>query len=135
MTMTATKTPKTETPAENFQRWAPPRIEAALKRIGPGCANSARKGSRKRSDGERRRSLPAARARLQADLYLPSGEISDTLIYRIAKDANDDGRPLVLFSETLLSTFRRFAAKMPLLILLPDPLPFSANIPQSGLEC
>ena len=36
--------------------------------------------------------------------------------------------------ETQLSTFRRFAAKMPLLILLPDPPPFSANIPQSGLE-
>ena len=35
---------------------------------------------------------------MQADLYLPSGEISDTLIYRIAKDANDDGRPLVLFT-------------------------------------
>ena len=37
-------------------------------------------------------------ARLQADLYLPTGEISDTLIYRIARDANDDGRPLVMFT-------------------------------------
>ena len=34
----------------------------------------------------------------QADLYLPTGEISDTLVYRIAKDADDDGRPLVLFT-------------------------------------
>src|SRR5262245_49747893 len=39
--------------------------------------------------------LPVARAK-QADLYLPTGEISDTLLYRIAKDANDDGRPLVM---------------------------------------
>jgi hypothetical protein len=41
--------------------------------------------------------LPVARAK-QADLYLPTGEISDTLLYRIAKDANDDGRPLVMFT-------------------------------------
>jgi hypothetical protein len=41
--------------------------------------------------------LPIARAK-QADLYLPTGEISDTLLYQIAKDANDDGRPLVLFA-------------------------------------
>jgi hypothetical protein len=41
--------------------------------------------------------LPIAEAK-QADLYLPTGEISDTLIYQIAKDANDDGRPLVLFT-------------------------------------
>jgi hypothetical protein len=41
--------------------------------------------------------LPVARAR-QADLYLPSGEISDTLVHRIAKDASEDGRPLVLFT-------------------------------------
>jgi hypothetical protein len=40
--------------------------------------------------------LPIARAK-QADLYLPTGEISDTLIYRIAKDAAADGRPLVMF--------------------------------------
>jgi hypothetical protein len=33
----------------------------------------------------------------ESDLYLASGEISDTLIYRIAKDADDDGRPLVVF--------------------------------------
>jgi hypothetical protein len=41
--------------------------------------------------------LPIARAK-EADIYLPTGEISDTLLYRIAKDANDDGRPLVLFT-------------------------------------
>jgi hypothetical protein len=38
--------------------------------------------------------------RHRADLYLPTGEISDTLNYRIAKDAVDDGRPLVLFTLT-----------------------------------
>ena len=41
--------------------------------------------------------LPIARAR-QADLYLPTGEISDTLIFKIAKDAAADGRPLVMFT-------------------------------------
>src|SRR5262245_62625743 len=41
--------------------------------------------------------LPIARAN-EADLYLPTGEISDTLLYRIAKDANNDGRPMVLFT-------------------------------------
>src|SRR5262249_56048373 len=41
--------------------------------------------------------LPIARAK-QADLYLPTGEISDTLIHRIAKDAAADGRPLVMFT-------------------------------------
>jgi hypothetical protein len=41
--------------------------------------------------------LPIARAK-EADVYLPTGEISDTLLYRIAKDADDDGRPLVLFT-------------------------------------
>ena len=35
---------------------------------------------------------------MQADLYLPTGEISDTLVHRIARDANDDGRPLVMFT-------------------------------------
>src|SRR6516165_6100325 len=30
--------------------------------------------------------------------YLPTGEISDTLIYKIASDANFDGRPLVMFT-------------------------------------
>jgi hypothetical protein len=41
--------------------------------------------------------LPIARAK-QADLYLPTGEISDTLLFQIARDANEDGRPLVVFT-------------------------------------
>jgi hypothetical protein len=41
--------------------------------------------------------LPVARAH-DADLYLPSGEISDALLWRIAKDADDDGRPLVVIA-------------------------------------
>jgi hypothetical protein len=41
--------------------------------------------------------LPVAE-RNQADLYLPTGEISDTLIYQIACDAAADGRPLALFT-------------------------------------
>src|SRR5262249_25293716 len=41
--------------------------------------------------------LPIARAK-QADLYLPTGEISDTLLFRICRDAAEDGRPLVLFT-------------------------------------
>jgi hypothetical protein len=41
--------------------------------------------------------LTIARSK-QADLYLPTGEISDTLLYQIAKDANKDGRPLVMFT-------------------------------------
>ena len=34
----------------------------------------------------------------EADLYLPSGEISDSLLYRMAKDAVKDRRPLVVFT-------------------------------------
>jgi hypothetical protein len=41
--------------------------------------------------------LPIARAR-QAEVYLPTGEISDTLLHRIAADASEDGRPMVLFT-------------------------------------
>jgi hypothetical protein len=41
--------------------------------------------------------LPIARAH-QADLYLPTGEISDTLIFQIVQDAVADGRPLVMFT-------------------------------------
>ena len=41
--------------------------------------------------------LPIARAR-QTDLYLPTGEISDTLLHQMASDANKDGRPLVVFT-------------------------------------
>ena len=33
----------------------------------------------------------------QADLYLPTGEISDTLVFKIAEDAHIAGRPLVVF--------------------------------------
>jgi hypothetical protein len=40
---------------------------------------------------------PIARAK-QADLYLPTGEISDTLLYQMASDADEDGRPLVVFT-------------------------------------
>jgi hypothetical protein len=38
---------------------------------------------------------PVARDR-QADLYLPAGEISDTLLWRVAADTRTDGRPLVV---------------------------------------
>jgi hypothetical protein len=41
--------------------------------------------------------LPIAE-QFEADLYLPTGEISDTLVYQIAKEADDDGRPLVMFT-------------------------------------
>jgi hypothetical protein len=41
--------------------------------------------------------VPIANAR-EADVYLPTGEISDTLIYQIAKDAAEDGRPMVMFT-------------------------------------
>jgi hypothetical protein len=41
--------------------------------------------------------LPIAE-RFEADLYLVTGEISDTYTYQIAKDANEDGRPLVVFT-------------------------------------
>jgi hypothetical protein len=41
--------------------------------------------------------LPIAE-QFEADLYLPTGEISDTLVFQIAKEANDDGRPLVMFT-------------------------------------
>jgi len=41
--------------------------------------------------------LPIA-ARFHADLYLPTGEISDTLTFQIAQDAAEDGRPLRVFT-------------------------------------
>jgi hypothetical protein len=41
--------------------------------------------------------LPIARAK-QADLFLPTGEISDTQLYQMASDADHDGRPLVVFT-------------------------------------
>jgi hypothetical protein len=36
--------------------------------------------------------------RYDADAYLMTGEISDTLVYMIAKDAAEDGRPMVMFT-------------------------------------
>lgn len=41
--------------------------------------------------------LPIAR-RFKADLYLPAGEISDTLLFKMAKDGAADGRPMVVFT-------------------------------------
>jgi hypothetical protein len=35
-----------------------------------------------------------------ADLFLPAGELSATLIYQMARHAADDGRPMVVFSFT-----------------------------------
>jgi hypothetical protein len=35
--------------------------------------------------------------RFEADLYLPSGEISDTLLWRMARDGAADGRPMAVF--------------------------------------
>jgi hypothetical protein len=43
--------------------------------------------------------LPVAHAK-QADMYLNTGEISDTRLYEIARDAATDGRPLVVFTLT-----------------------------------
>lgn len=40
--------------------------------------------------------LPIAR-RFEADLYLQTGEISDTRLYRIARDGAEDGRPMIVF--------------------------------------
>jgi hypothetical protein len=45
-----------------------------------------------------------------------------------------NGDALAVVLNTPLSTLRRFAAKMSLLILLPNPLPFPADFPQSGLK-
>jgi hypothetical protein len=41
--------------------------------------------------------LPIAEEK-EADLYLPTGEISDALLYQIARDAAEDGRPMVMFT-------------------------------------
>jgi hypothetical protein len=38
--------------------------------------------------------------RLGIDLYLPSGEISDTLLWLMARRAVEDGRPMVVFTVT-----------------------------------
>jgi hypothetical protein len=42
---------------------------------------------------------PVARLK-QADAYVNTGEISDTRLYEIARDAAKDGRPLVVFTMT-----------------------------------
>jgi hypothetical protein len=42
---------------------------------------------------------PVARAK-QADAYVNTGEISDTRLHEIARDAAKDGRPLVVFTMT-----------------------------------
>ncbi|MEJ7567966.1 MAG: hypothetical protein WKF41_06845 [Gaiellaceae bacterium] len=42
---------------------------------------------------------PIAESR-RADLYLPKGELSDTLIYEMAKTGAEDGRPMVVFTLT-----------------------------------
>ena len=39
--------------------------------------------------------LPVCKKR-QATLALPAGEISDTMVYELLRDANEDGRPLVI---------------------------------------
>lgn len=55
---------------------------------------------------------PLAR-RYEADLYLAGGELSDTLIYRMARDASADGRPLVVFT---FSDFDPAGIQMPVSI-------------------
>lgn len=40
---------------------------------------------------------PAAQ-RYDADLYLPAGEISDTMLWQMARDGDADGRPMVVFT-------------------------------------
>jgi hypothetical protein len=37
-------------------------------------------------------------SRYQADLYLPAGEISDTMLHQMAVSARDDGRPMVVLT-------------------------------------
>ena len=36
--------------------------------------------------------------RFQADLYLPTGEISDTMLWQMAKSTGDDDRPMIVFT-------------------------------------
>jgi hypothetical protein len=56
--------------------------------------------------------MPIAQ-RYGADLYLPTGEISDTLMYRMAKDGAKDGRPMVVFT---ISDFDPAGYQMPVSI-------------------
>jgi hypothetical protein len=71
---------------------------------------------------------PIARA-YDADLFLPTGEISDTQIYLLAKAAQDDGRPLVVlyFADSdpggwqmSISVARKLQAFKTLLPKMPD---------------
>ena len=64
-----------------------------------------------------------------ADLFLPTGEISDTQIYLLAKAAQDDGRPLVVFYfadsdpggwQMSISVARKLQAFRALLPKMPD---------------
>ena len=43
------------------------------------------------------RAILSPMAKVRADLYLPSGEISDTLLYPMARTGAEDGRPMVVF--------------------------------------
>ena len=49
----------------------------------------------------------------RADLYLAAGELSDTLVWRMARDAEADGRPLIVFT---FSDFDPAGAQMPVSI-------------------
>jgi hypothetical protein len=51
--------------------------------------------------------------RLNADLYLTGGELSDTLLYQIARDGAEDGRPMQVFT---LSDFDPAGHQMPISI-------------------
>lgn len=64
-----------------------------------------------------------------ADLYLPTGEMSDTLIYRIAETSAADGRPMVILyfadcdpagHQMILSVTRKLQALKVLLPGMPD---------------
>jgi hypothetical protein len=64
-----------------------------------------------------------------ADLYLPTGEISDTLIHRIAETSAQDGRPLVVLyfadcdpagHQMIVSVSRKLQAMKVLLPKMPD---------------
>jgi len=72
--------------------------------------------------------MPVA-GQFQADLYLPKGEMSDTLIYRIAETAIADGRPMAVIyfadcdpagHQMILSVTRKLQALKVLLPGLPD---------------
>src|SRR4029077_17252798 len=41
--------------------------------------------------------MPLA-AQYDVDLYLPTGEITDTLLYQMARDGAEDGRPMRIFT-------------------------------------